>query len=34
MVEGEDETYEKVIKNISEKIAIDKGAQRNMMLTN
>ena len=34
MVEGEDETYEKVIKNISDKIAIDKGAQKNMMLMN
>ena len=34
MVEGEDETYEKVIKNISEKIAIDKGSHKNMMLMN
>ena len=34
MVEGEDETYEKVIAQISENIVIDKGAQKHMMLTN
>jgi hypothetical protein len=34
MVEGEDETYDKVIKNISDKIAIDKGSLKNMMLAN
>lgn len=34
MVEGEDETYEKVIKNISDKIAIDKGSLKNMILAN
>jgi hypothetical protein len=34
MVDDEDGNYEKIIKNISDKIVIDKGAQKNMMLTN
>jgi hypothetical protein len=34
MVDCENDNYEKVIKNISDKIVIDKGAQKNMMLTN
>jgi hypothetical protein len=34
MVEGEDDTYERVITQISENIAIDKGTQKHMMLTN
>lgn len=34
MVEGEDETYEKVITNISDNIVIDKHSQINMRLTN
>ena len=34
MVDDEDGNYEKIIKNISDKIVIDKGSQKNMMLTN
>jgi hypothetical protein len=34
IVDGDDNTYEKVITNISNKICINKGIQKNMVMTN